>query len=58
LRNTVARLEQLYGAEQHFTLRADDGGGTVAEIRLPYHTRADLRAVGLSDAAAGIARAG
>jgi len=58
LRNTVARLEQLYGAEQRFTLRANDGGGTVAEIRLPYHTRADLRAAGVPAAAAGITRAG
>ena len=40
LRNTVARLEQLYGDEQSFTLHEAEGGGTVAEIRLPYHTRA------------------
>jgi len=39
LRNTIARLEQLYGAKQRFALRAADGGGTVAEVRLPYHTR-------------------
>jgi len=30
----------------------------VAEIRLPYHTRADLRAAGVPAAAAGITRAG
>jgi two-component sensor histidine kinase len=39
LRNTIARLEQLYGPKQRFALRAADGGGTVAEVRLPYHTR-------------------
>lgn len=39
LRNTVARLEQLYGKGQRFTLRPGDAGGTVAEVRLPYHTR-------------------
>jgi hypothetical protein len=47
LRNTVARLEQLYGPEGRFTLRAADGGGTVAEIRLPHHTGADLRVAAL-----------
>ncbi|GLC23896.1 sensor histidine kinase [Roseisolibacter agri] len=35
LRNTVARLEQLYGAAQRFTIAAAPQGGTVAEIRLP-----------------------
>ena len=39
LRNTTARLEQLYGTDQRFTLRAAPGGGTIAEVRLPYHTR-------------------
>lgn len=45
LRNTRARLAHLYGDEQHFELRAVDGAApaTIAEIRLPYHTRADLR---------------
>jgi len=43
LRNTCARLSHLYGDDQSFDLRARDGGLTVAEIRLPYHTRADLR---------------
>jgi two-component system LytT family sensor kinase len=45
LRNTRLRLAQLYGSEQSLTLRADKGGGLVAEVSLPYHTRADLRAV-------------
>jgi two-component sensor histidine kinase len=44
LRNTVARLEQLYGPHQRFALRPAEEGGTAAELALPYHTRADLRA--------------
>ena len=39
LRNTVARLEQLYGEAQRFTLAPGPLGGTVAEIRLPFHAR-------------------
>jgi signal transduction histidine kinase len=46
IRNTLARLEQLYGDDASFTLRAVESGGTVAELRLPYHTRADLRVAG------------
>jgi two-component system, LytTR family, sensor kinase len=39
LRNTMARLEHLYGARQRLTLRpATDGSGTIAEVVLPYHT--------------------
>lgn len=48
LRNTVARLEQLYGAAQSFELRHTDAGGTVAEVRLPYHTRSDLHVAGVA----------
>jgi LytS/YehU family sensor histidine kinase len=45
LSNTRARLAHLYGDEQRFELRGVDGvtPTTIAEIRLPYHTRADLR---------------
>jgi hypothetical protein len=50
VRNTRARLEQLYGSEQRFTL-ARDGGHVVAEIRLPYHVS------GLAEAADAAARA-
>ena len=32
LRNTIARLEQLYGARQRFSLRPAEGGGAIAEI--------------------------
>lgn len=42
LRNTRARLEQLYGADQRLTLQPAPTGGTIAEIVLPYHTAADL----------------
>jgi two-component system, LytTR family, sensor kinase len=39
LRNSMARLEQLYGPRQRLTLRpAGDGAGTIAEVVLPYHT--------------------
>ena len=47
LRNTVARLEQLYGDAQSFELRRTEEGGAVAEIRLPYHTRSDLHVAGV-----------
>jgi two-component system LytT family sensor kinase len=45
VRNTRARLSHLYGDEQSFDLRSAGTGAplTIAEIRLPYHTRADLR---------------
>lgn len=42
LRNTKARLAALYGEDQSFSLRATDTRGMVAEVRLPYHTKADL----------------
>jgi LytS/YehU family sensor histidine kinase len=45
LRNTRERLAQLYGAAQHLTLAPRAGGGMRAEVRLPFHTGADLRAV-------------
>jgi two-component sensor histidine kinase len=42
LRNTRARLAQLYGEEHSFALEPRATGGVVATITLPYHTRADL----------------
>ena len=50
VRNTRARLSHLYGDEQSFELRGADGGApsTIAEIRLPFHTRADLRATAVA----------
>jgi hypothetical protein len=47
LRNTRARLAQLYGPEHTLTLAAAPEGGVVAELTLPYHTRADLHATGV-----------
>lgn len=47
VRNTRARLEQLYGDAQSFALTPAEGGGTVAEVTLPYHTAADLRVSGV-----------
>jgi two-component system, LytTR family, sensor kinase len=46
IRNTRARLEQLYGARQRFTLERDAERGVVAEVRLPFHVgvSADPRA--------------
>lgn len=46
LRNTRARLEQMYDDEQSLALYPAEGAGLVAEISLPYHTSADLRASG------------
>lgn len=37
LRNTKARLTQLYGSAQHFSLTNNPESGAIAEIRLPYH---------------------
>jgi len=48
LRNTRERLEQLYGSQQTLTLSPGAGGGAVAEVSLPYHTRSDLRASGFN----------
>jgi two-component system, LytTR family, sensor kinase len=38
LRHTRERLDELYGADQGFTLTPRAEGGMVAEIVLPYHT--------------------
>ena len=53
LSNTKARLAHLYGGEQSFELRGSNTELplTVAEIRLPYHTRADLRTTALASLA-------
>lgn len=55
LRNTRSRLEQLYGSEQSLALRDRDEAGVVAEVVLPFHTRADLHTTG-EIAAARVAR--
>ena len=41
LSNTIARLDQLYKSKQRFSLTPAPDGGSVAEIRLPYHERPD-----------------
>jgi two-component system LytT family sensor kinase len=43
LMNTRARLTQLYGARQRLVLIADEGGGALVEVRLPYHTTPQRR---------------
>ena len=42
LSNTRARLRQLYGPEYTLSLSSASGGGVVATVTLPYHTRADF----------------
>ena len=42
IRNTRARLEQLYGSRQRFSLERDAERGVVAEVRLPYHVGASV----------------
>jgi sensor histidine kinase YesM len=58
LRNTRERLAQLYGPEHTLTLTARPDGGVVAELTVPYHTRADLHAAGVppveDEATAGV----
>jgi LytS/YehU family sensor histidine kinase len=46
VRNTKARLAHLYGGEQSFELHGvnTEQPMTIAEIRLPYHTRTEVRA--------------
>jgi len=54
LRNTRARLAQLYGAEHTLSLAPAPGGeGVVATLTIPYHTRADLHAAAVDGAASG-----
>jgi signal transduction histidine kinase len=48
LRNTRARLEQLYGSDQSLLLRSPEEGGLIVEISLPYHTSDDLRTAGVT----------
>ncbi|MEA2336674.1 MAG: two-component system, LytTR family, sensor kinase [Thermoanaerobaculia bacterium] len=43
LRNTKARLDQLYGDPASLTLASPPAGGVLATLRIPYHTAADLR---------------
>ena len=45
LRNTRERLQSLYGTAQRLVLEPSAEGGALAQIRLPFHTRADLHTV-------------
>jgi two-component system LytT family sensor kinase len=51
LRNTEARLDQLYGDAASLGFSTPGAGGLVVTVRLPYHTASDLRthAAGGSD---------
>jgi two-component system LytT family sensor kinase len=40
LRHTRERLHQSYGEQGKLSLSSSSGGGTVAEVRLPYHAEA------------------
>ncbi len=52
LRNTRARLQELYGDHFTFDLVLTQNGATEAIIRVPYHTTADLRAIPASNGTA------
>jgi two-component sensor histidine kinase len=43
LANIRQRLEQLYGSAQSLTLTESPGGGTIAQIAMPFRTRVELR---------------
>ncbi|MEA2766374.1 MAG: hypothetical protein QOK07_2778 [Gemmatimonadaceae bacterium] len=43
LANIRQRLEQLYGSAQSLTLTESPGGGTLAQIVMPFRTRAEIR---------------
>ncbi|MEX0601508.1 MAG: histidine kinase [Rhodothermales bacterium] len=51
LRNTRERLEELYGGAFELSFMSPEGGGLVAEVVLPYHTRADIPAAKRTDTA-------
>jgi two-component system, LytTR family, sensor kinase len=48
MRNTRQRLSELYGSEQSLSLQAAGETGVLAEVIIPYHTRADLRTTGVA----------
>ncbi len=50
LKNTRERLSMLYGDNQQFIIETPDAGGFIVEIRLPFHTDADIVLSGVSDA--------
>ncbi len=48
LENIRQRLEQLYGSAQSLNLAESPGGGTVAQIVMPFRTRTELRTTALA----------
>ncbi len=56
LRNTRERLQQLYGPAQSASLREAEGGGVIAEVIIPYHTRVDLSGTPVAARAGGYGR--
>ncbi|HEX6927018.1 MAG TPA: histidine kinase [Longimicrobiaceae bacterium] len=44
LRNVQARLAELYGDDWSLTFHSAEGGGLIAEVKLPFHTSSDLHA--------------
>jgi len=51
LTNSRARLVQMYGSDQTLVLRPNPPSGVIAEVTLPYHTRADLHTAGVAASA-------
>ena len=52
LDNIRQRLEQLYGSAQSLSLSKSPGGGTIAQIVMPFRTRTELRTTALTAAEA------
>jgi sensor histidine kinase YesM len=52
LDNIRQRLEQLYGSAQSLSLTQSPGGGTIAQITMPFRTRTELRTTMLTEAEA------
>ena len=50
LANIRQRLEQLYGSAQSLTLAEAPSGGTVAQIVMPFRTRAEIRTTVVAEA--------
>ena len=51
LQNIRQRLEQLYGSAQSLTLSEAPGGGTAAQIVMPFRSRTELRTTLVTDGA-------
>lgn len=49
LRNVRARLMEMYGEDGGLAFHDAPGGGAVAEVRIPFHTRGDLLALEIAE---------